>query len=117
MPYPPFCALVAPPCAFVVVKVIAPALAVCACVVLGLGWCKGWGKGGEGGGLMGFGVSCARLPEYVQPGAIFPLWMLSADTMRRNPGSPDAPMHGPHQSDVNTTIDVTTRLRVGLPLR
>ena len=36
-PVPPFCEFVAPPCDFIIVKVTAPALDVCSCVVVGLG--------------------------------------------------------------------------------
>ena len=63
---------------------------------------------------MGLGVPQKRLPEQVQPDAVFPLWELNTDPMLRHPESPDAPMCGPHQSDGNPTLDVTARPRVGL---
>ena len=40
---------------------------------------------------------------------------MDADLMRRNPGSPYAPMRGPHKSDGNPTLDVTVHPRVGFP--
>ena len=55
MPCSPFCALVARPFDFVVYKVLVLAVVICDWVVMGLGWCKG--------GVMGFGVPWARLPE------------------------------------------------------
>ena len=63
----------------------------------------------EWGALMGFGVPWECLPEYVEPGAVFPLWALNAYLMRRHPGTPDTLMCGPHQSDGNPTLDVSVR--------
>ena len=57
----------------------------------------------------------ARLPEEVEPGAVFPLQALDANFVRRHPRTLDAPMFGPHKSDDNPTLDVSTRPRVGLP--
>ena len=45
----------------------------------------------------------------------FQLWALHADLIRLQPGSPDVPMCGPHQSDGNPTLDVTILPQVGLP--
>ena len=56
---------------------------------------------------MGFGVPRARLPEQVYPSAVFPLWALNTYPMRRHPGTPDAPMCGPHKSDGNPTLDIS----------
>ena len=58
---PPFCAVVAPLCVFVVVKVTVMALSVCACVFVGLGWWKGDGGGvGGGWGVVWWGLELPR---------------------------------------------------------
>ena len=41
---------------------------------------------------------------------------MDADFVRRNPGPPDAPVCGLHQSDGDPTLDVSARPGVGLPL-
>ena len=56
----------------------------------------------------------ACLHKEVDPRAILPLGPLHADPVRWQPGSSDAAMSGAHQSDCNDTLDVATRLRVGL---
>ena len=58
--------------------------------------------------------SLARLPEEVNPIAIFPLGPLHTDPVRWNPVSLYAAVGGAHQSDRNPTLDVPTRLRVEL---
>ena len=60
VPCPPFHALVAPPFDFVFYRLPVLASAVCDWVVEGLGWCE---RGV--GGVMGFGLTQACLPEYV----------------------------------------------------
>ena len=56
----------------------------------------------------------ARLPEEVDPGAVLPLQAMDANLVIRNPGTPDAPVCGPHQSDDDPNLDVSARTRVGL---
>ena len=63
---------------------------------------------GEGGGLL----EC--LPKEVGPRAILPLGSLHADPVLWHLGSLYAAVGGAHQSDRNSTLDVSTRLRVGL---
>ena len=67
----------------------------------------------------GEGISCpgdlsARLPEEVDPSAVFPLQALDANHVCRHPGPPDAPVCGPHQSDGSPNLDVSARLGLGL---
>ena len=65
--------------------------------------------------LRGLGFFLEGLSEEVQSGAILQMWALHADLMCRNPGPPDASVFGTHQSDRNTTFDVSARPRVWLP--
>ena len=53
---------------------------------------------GRGEGLSWPGDLLARLSEEVDQSAVFPLQELEADLVRRNHGSPDAPVCGQHQS-------------------
>ena len=69
---------------------------------------------GRGEGFSWPGYLSARLPEEVDPGAIFPLRELDANLVLRQPGPPDAPVCGLHQSDGNPTLDVSVRPGVGL---
>ena len=57
----------------------------------------------------------ARLTEEVDTGAVLPLQALDANLMRRYPVPPDAPECGPHHSDGDPNLDVSTRTRIGLP--
>ena len=57
----------------------------------------------------------ARLSEEVQSGTVLPLRTLNADIMCWQPGPPYAPVCVLHQSDGNTTIDVSVRPRAGFP--
>ena len=57
----------------------------------------------------------ARLPEDVEPGAVFPLWALDANLVRWHPGPPDALLCGLHQSYGDPNLDVSARPGVGLP--
>ena len=66
-------------------------------------------------GLSWTGDISARLPEYVEPGAVFPLQALDANIVRRHPGPLDAPVCDPHQIDGDPDIYVSTRPRVGFP--
>ena len=70
---------------------------------------------GRGEGLSWPGDILARLPEEVDPGAVFPLRLLDDNILRRHPGPLDSPVCGPHQSDGDTDIYVSARPRVGLP--
>ena len=72
----------------------------------------GWGEGFSWPGDL-----LARLPEEDDPGAVFSLQGLDDNLVRRHPGPPDAPVFGPHQSEFNHTLDVSTRPGLGfLPL-
>ena len=85
---------------------------------MGLGCYRGGGVGGwvEGvGDLIGFGIHRELLPEYVYPIAIFPLWPLYNDSMRRHPGSAYAPVCVAHQSYGYSTLDVPACPRVRFP--
>ena len=55
-----------------------------------------------------------RLPEQRQAGPDFPLRSLHTDFLCRHLWPSDAPVCGPHQSDCNPTLDVSTRLWVWL---
>ena len=65
-------------------------------------------------GLSLVGGALEWLPKEVEPRAILPLRPLNADPVRWHPGSLYAALGGAHQSDRNPTLDVSTRLRVGL---
>ena len=56
-----------------------------------------------------------RLHEEVDPGALFSLRALDTNIVNRNPGSSDAPVCGPHQSDGDPNLHVSTLPRVDLP--
>ena len=72
---------------------------------------------GRGEGLSWPGDLLARLPEEVDPGAVFPLRLLDDNILRRHPVPLDAPVCGPHQSDGDTDIYLSAHPRVGcLPL-
>ena len=59
----------------------------------------------------------ARLPEEVETGKVFPLQALDANIVHQNPGPLDALVCGPHSSDGDPTLDVSTHSIVGfLPL-
>ena len=62
--------------------------------------------------LVGGALEC--LPKEVDPRAILPLGPLHTDPVRQHLGSSYATVGGAHQSDSNTTHDLSTRLRVGL---
>ena len=70
---------------------------------------------GQGGVLAWSGDITSRLPEQVEPGAIFPLRALDSDLVRQHPGPPDATVCGLHQIDGDPTIDVSAHPGVGLP--
>ena len=55
-----------------------------------------------------------RLSEQVDTVAVFPHHVLDAGLVRQHPGPLDAPVCGPHQSDVNPTLDVSDRPIVGM---
>ena len=76
-----------------------PALAVCSGMYKGLG---------RGEGFDWEWIPTACLPEYVEPVAVFPLRALGTYHVRRQPGPPDETVCGPHQSDGDPTIDVST---------
>ena len=59
--------------------------------------------------LIGFGVPWARLPELVWLGDVLPLWAMNTYPMCWHPGTPDALMCGPHQSDGNPTLGISAR--------
>ena len=82
-------------------------------MVNGFGVLFGGDWGGWGGWLIRW--SLARLPEEVQPCAIFPLGPLHARPVCQYPGSLHTAVGDMHQSDCNSTFDVPARLRVGLP--
>ena len=56
-----------------------------------------------------------RLPEKVDPGAVFPLRALVTNFVHRHPGTPDTPVCGLHQSDGDPTLDISAGPRVRLP--
>ena len=58
--------------------------------------------------------SSGVLIEEVYPRPILPLGSLHADPVCRHPGSIYTAISGAYQSDGNRTLDVSTRLRVGL---
>ena len=67
------------------------------------------------GGGEGRGVALLKcLHKEVEPRSILPLGLLHADQVCLHLGSSYAAMGGVHQSDCNPTLDVSTRLRVGL---
>ena len=72
----------------------------------------GWGGVLVGGGVLIWCVG--RLAEKLQSSPVFPLQSLHTDFVCRCPWSSDTPVCGLHQSDGNPTLDVSTRLRVGL---
>ena len=91
------------------------------CAVVGpryfLFWCSEVGMQGWVGSWVGGGLVCgggARLPEKRQSGLVFLLQSLHTYFVCRHPWPSDALVCGPHQSDCNPTIDVSTRLWVGL---
>ena len=76
-----------------------------------------WGVGGfqffGGGGERGVALlKC--LPKKFEPRSILPLGSLHADPVCWHPVSSYAAMGGTHRSDCNPTLDVSTRLQVGL---
>ena len=77
-----------------------------------------WIMGNEvSGGLVCLGGVLACLPKEVDPRAPLPLGPLHAYPVRCHPGSLYAAVGGTHQRDRNPTLDVSTRLQVGmLPL-
>ena len=64
---------------------------------------------GEGGSIY---LKCSQ--KEVKPRTILPLGSLHAYTLCWHPGSLYAAMSGAHQGDCNPTLDVSTRLWVGL---
>ena len=56
----------------------------------------------------------ACVPEEFEPCAILPLGPLHSDTVCHHLGSSYEAVGGAHQSDCNTTLDVSARLRVRL---
>ena len=109
VPCPPLFALVPPSCEISgrvgllsgeLLWIPIPDLAVCPGVSKGLG---------RGEGFACTWSCTSRLPEYVDPGAIFPLRAMDAYPVRRRPGHPDAPVCGPHQCDGDPTLDVSAR--------
>ena len=50
------------------------------------------------------------LPEQCQSLPVFPLRSMHTYFVFRDPQSSDTPVGGPHQSDGNTTHDISTRL-------
>ena len=64
---------------------------------------------GQGEGVAWLWDLLERLPEEVEPGAVFPLRALDANIVRRHPGPPDAPVCDSHQSYGNPTLDVSIR--------
>ena len=57
----------------------------------------------------------AHLPAEVDTSAVFPLQDLDANIVRWHHEPPDAPVCGPQKSDSDTSLDVYSRRRVGLP--
>ena len=53
-------------------------------------------------------------PKEVEPHAVLPLGLMHTDPVLWQPGSSYAGVGGVHQSDRNRTLDVSTRLQVGL---
>ena len=70
---------------------------------------------GQGGGFAWSRDIAARLPEQIDPGAVFPLQVLDANLVHRHLGTPDAPVFGPHQSYGDPTLEVSARPGVELP--
>ena len=72
----------------------------------------GFGVGLVGGGVL---IPCfERLPEHLQSSPVFPFWSLHTNFVCRYPWSSDTPVCGPHQSDGNPTLVLSTCLWVGL---
>ena len=69
---------------------------------------------GQGEGFSWYGYLSARLTEDVDTGAVFPLRDLDPNIVCRHPGPLDALVCGPHQSDGDLTLDVSTRPVLGL---
>ena len=69
-----------------------------------------WGV--DGISLVGGGLACIH--KEVEPRAILPLGPLHPVPVRWHPGFLYAAVGGAHQSDRSPTLDVSTRLRVGL---
>ena len=70
-----------------------------------------------GGRLVGGGglIWCVeRLPEQRESSPVVPLRSLHTDFVCRHPWPLETRVCGPHQSDGNPNLDVSTRLRVGL---
>ena len=70
---------------------------------------------GKGASFSWLGDISERLPEEVEPGAIFPLRGMDTNILRQHPGPTDATVCGLHQSYGNPTPDVSPRPGVGLP--
>ena len=76
-----------------------------------LGWLRGLGRSED---IFWYYDLSSCLPEDFEPSTVFPLRALDTNFVCQHPGPLDAQVCGPHQSDVDPTLDVYARPRVGL---